>query len=51
MPLAASWKNDDPIGLAKSNALYGTLIAPVVIFLLGPIVIGWLNRNGIVLNL
>lgn len=46
----ANWKIDDPKGLAGKSALYGAVLAPSLVVLLGPVLVGWLNRLGLVLN-
>ncbi len=46
----AAYAKADPGGVAKWGGLAGAVAAPALIFLLGPIVVGWLNAAGIVMG-
>ena len=50
VPLAASWKGNYDKRVARSWAIKGALVAAPAIWILGPLLVGWLNQAGIVLN-
>ena len=48
--LGAGWKNDDPHGRMTKGAAFGATFGLAAIFLLGPILVRWLNSLGVVLT-
>jgi hypothetical protein len=40
------WEEDDPAGLFRIGSICGTIAAPVIIFILGPPLVVWLNAIG-----
>jgi len=43
--------NDDPKGRQLGGLITGLLAAPLIIFVLGPIIVRWLNAMGVILSL
>ena len=48
--VGATWKRDDPHGTFLIGTAIGAIAAPLIIFLLGPPFVTWLNALGIVLG-
>ena len=51
--LSASWKwdNDDPSHVGRIGSICGAIAALLTVFLIGPVLVTWLNSRGIVLSL
>jgi hypothetical protein len=47
---SAKWDQDDPKRILKWSAISGAVVAPVIIFLIGPSLVHWLNRIGFIVN-
>jgi hypothetical protein len=44
----AIWDRDDPAGLWRIGTICGVIAAPVIVFVIGPYVVRWLNAMGVV---
>ena len=51
IPLGVRWQSDDEQGVMRNWTMRGGLIAAPCIWFLGPLLVGWLNQNGVVLNI
>ena len=51
IPLGAAWKNDDIPNRNDWSGAAGAVFGVIAVFVLGPLVVSWLNGQGIVLGL
>jgi hypothetical protein len=49
LAFGAKWDPDDPKRLRRIGFLCGAVAAPIIVFILGPLLVDALNSNGIVL--
>lgn len=50
LSISATWDRDDPGGLWPIGTVCGVFAAPIIVFLIGPPFVTWLNAVGIVLG-
>jgi hypothetical protein len=48
---SANWDDDDPRGRQLSGYVAGALAMPLIVFVLGPILVGWMNARGVICSL
>ncbi|CAN5460301.1 hypothetical protein BH10PSE14_BH10PSE14_38990 [soil metagenome] len=48
--ISARWDRDDPSGMWRVGTGCGVVAAPIIIFLIGPPLVTWLNAAGIALG-
>ncbi len=48
---SATWDEDDPKRVYRWGLAAGVLAMPIIVFLIGPVVVEWLNAHGVMLSL
>jgi hypothetical protein len=48
---SATWDEDDPKRAQRWGLVAGALAMPIVAFVIGPVLVEWLNAHGVVLSL